>query len=620
LAALAVLLALVALNVVTARSAFAIVTCTLNPTTHIAKADVSADSFGVTVTRSSTNITVGGTSCGSVTMVDRVDIDMNHAILGPMFDLTNGPLGPGFTPETNGSEIEFVLSDLALGSTVYVTGTPGPDHFTAGLGFFQGIPLGERINLNVSLDGASPDADVVIPSLTVPIDIKAGGEHDIVSGQGTGGLNTGPLTGTLIVYDGPGPDDVEGGNGSDQFVQANTPDIGDEFVGKGGTDTMVYPGSFAVTLTQDGLANDGVPPNEHDNVGGDIERIVTGPGGDTVVGGPGAQFIDAGSGGNSVSGGPGNDILAAGTGADTFHGGKGRDLVSYASRQDSVDVTFDGSANDGAQAEGDNVLADMEGVVGSHKADQLTGGPRANWLYGNEGDDVVVGGGGNDHFFGSGPEALVGVFFQDGSDVFFGGPGKDTVDESNHPGDMTLSLDGAKNDQVTGHPEQGVDNIHTDVENVVGGADDDQITGSNAANRLTGGAGTDTLTSLGGPDTLLPGPGADTVAGGAGPDTASFAGASAAITANLAQGTATGDGDDVLSSVERLAGSAHADHLTGSGLPNLVSGGPGDDVLKGLGGSDVLKGGPGGDDFNGGPGTDTCKQGPGTGSKTSCEH
>ncbi|HXJ66578.1 MAG TPA: hypothetical protein VNN79_22695, partial [Actinomycetota bacterium] len=493
--------ALVALQLVTAAPAGAVVTCTLDPSTHTAKADVTPDAISVTIARSgSNNVTVGGVSCGSVTAVDRVDMNLNDGLTFVDFNIANGALGPGFTPESDGSgEIEFVLSNVPTSPFISVTGGAGPDHVTAGMGFVFGIPIGERINLNATADGGTPDADVGIPSLTGSIELRGNGDHDILSGQGTGGTSAGPLTAPLRVFDGPGADTVIGGNGSDEFQQGTSPDAGDTFAGKAGSDTIVYPATLAMTLTQDGLANDG-SSNEHDNLGGDIERIVTGPGGDTIVGGPGAQFIDGGTGENSISGGPGNDILTAGTGGDTFHGGKGRDLVSYATRATSIDVTFDGTANDGAQSEGDNVLADVEGAVGSHAGDQLTGGTKTNWLYGNEGDDVVVGGGGNDHLFGSGPMALVGLPNQDGSDVFFGGPGKDTVDESNHAGDLDLSLDGAKNDQVTGHPEQGVDNIHPDVEDVIGGGGDDEIVGSNAANRLVGGAGKDQLSGSGAAD------------------------------------------------------------------------------------------------------------------------
>ncbi len=610
---------LTGLQLVAAPPAMAFVSCTLNPSTHIADADVSGDTTDVAVTRSaSNNVTVGGTSCGAVTVVDRVNVDMGNSIAALEFDLSHGPLGPGFTTESDGSsEIEFVMSHLGGSTVAEVTGTTGADHVTLGVGLFMGIPLGERINLNADADGATPDSDVSIPSLTGSIDFRGGGGNDVVSGSGIGGSGTGPLSGKLRVFDQAGADVAIGGNGDDAFF-LGPPELGDTVKGGAGEDTIMYFGPTDVTVTQDGVANDGAA-GEHDNVGSDIERIQTGDGDDTIVGGPGGQFINGGEGTNAINGGPGNDTLTAGAGADTFHGGKGRDTVSYDPRTTSVSVTFEGTANDGGGGEGDNVEPDVEGVIGSLDDDQLTGSSKANWLYGSDGDDVLVGGGGNDHLFG-GRRADLGVITEDGSDVFIGGPGRDAVDESNHTGDMKLSLDGSKNDHVVGHPEQGVDNIHADVEDVVGGDGSDQITGSTSANRLVGGGGGDTLTGLGGPDVLVPGPGTDTVAGGTGPDTASYAGAGAAITASLAQGSASGDGDDVLSSVERLRGSGNDDHLTGSALANVLSGGAGDDALFGLGGKDTLKGGPGNDDMSGGAGIDTCKQGPGTGSKSGCEH
>jgi Ca2+-binding RTX toxin-like protein len=69
---------------------------------------------------------------------------------------------------------------------------------------------------------------------------------------------------------------------------------------------------------------------------------------------------------------------------------------------------------------------------------------------------------------------------------------------------------------------------------------------------------------------------------------------------NLAHGAvAGGDGavGDVLSGIENLSGSAHADRLTGDAGANVLSGGGGDDVLTGGGGDDVLAGGAGNDSF-----------------------
>ncbi len=613
------LASLVGLQVVTATPSHAGTTCALNPNTHVAEADEFGE-MDVTITRSASgNVLFGSANCGSVTAVDRVNIELGGGLIIINFDMSHGALGPGFTPEASGaSEIEFTFSDLST-AVFLVGGTTGDDHFTAGLGFFQGFPLGERINLNAKADGRNPDSDVSIPSLNAPIWLYGEEGNDILSGQGTGGTSTGPLASPLLVFDGPGADLVTGGNGADEFRQDDIVDPNDVFSGAGGMDRLSYVRTGAVNVTVNNAADDGAA-GEHDNVGTDIEEIVTGTGADTLVGGPGTQILNAGSGINTVSGGPGNDILIAGTDHDTFHGGPGkRDLVSYRNRSHPVGVTLDHVANDGEPAEGDLIGADVEGAIGSTDDDQLTGNAGPNWLYGSGGGDILVGGAGNDHMSGTIFGDEFGAEF-DGSDVFFGGPGKDTVDESNHVGNLVLTVDGVKDDQVAGHPEQGIDNIRPDVENVVGGDGDDDITGSNGANRLVGGPGNDTLSGLGGPDVLVPGPGADTLSGGAAPDTAMYAGAASAITANLNSGAATGDGDDLLSSLERLGGSAHDDHLTGSGLPNVISGGGGDDTLSGLAGDDSLIGGPGDDELAGGPGTDTCKQGPGTGPKSSCEH
>ncbi|MEP4197093.1 MAG: laminin B domain-containing protein [Aliishimia sp.] len=70
--------------------------------------------------------------------------------------------------------------------------------------------------------------------------------------------------------------------------------------------------------------------------------------------------------------------------------------------------------------------------------------------------------------------------------------------------------------KITG--ETNTDTL-SDIENLVGGALNDDFTGNGAANALNGGGGDDILRGLGGNDVLLDGAGADTVEGGAGDDT-----------------------------------------------------------------------------------------------------
>ena len=87
----------------------------------------------------------------------------------------------------------------------------------------------------------------------------------------------------------------------------------------------------------------------------------------------------------------------------------------------------------------------------------------------------------------------------------------------------------------------------------------------------------------------------------------------AGVTVSLTDGTGTGvhaEGDEI-SNVENLAGSAHADVLTGDGLANTLHGMEGNDDLRGNAGNDTLGGGAGADILTGGAGADRLDGGAG---------
>ena len=90
--------------------------------------------------------------------------------------------------------------------------------------------------------------------------------------------------------------------------------------------------------------------------------------------------------------------------------------------------------------------------------------------------------------------------------------------------------------------------------------------------------------------------GFDTVDGGPGAqDIACFATASEAVSADLASGSANGDGRDTIGpGTEDLIGSAYPDLLMGDSANNRIDGGAGYDDLDGRGGNDELFGGPDG--------------------------
>jgi Ca2+-binding RTX toxin-like protein len=110
------------------------------------------------------------------------------------------------------------------------------------------------------------------------------------------------------------------------------------------------------------------------------------------------------------------------------------------------------------------------------------------------------------------------------------------------------------------------------VENVIGGAAADTLTGNALDNVLSGNAGKDRLLGAAGNDTLDGGFGKDTLAGGAGDDT---------LDGGLGNDRVFGgEGDDALaggSGKDKLFGEAGEDTLDGGGGKDTLFGGAGDD-------------------------------------------
>jgi Ca2+-binding RTX toxin-like protein len=635
LAAVLVAAAVLGLQVLLLSSAAqAGVVCSADTGTHTATVTVSGPgAFLVTVSNNGSDILVNNSPCGKIgplndpSAMDTIVIGGEPSAFGQVIiNVSGGVFGPGFTDEPNSDsdEIEWQIHGGTTSVTVF--GSDGNDELVAGshsqvVG--QVIQTLSDINLNGFQDGAKPDRDVAIFDQPALIAFFGAAGNDVLSGQGTfAGILGGPAFLPMRFSDGLGDDTVVGGQGDDEIRPGADPNGGDAYSGGGGFDLLRYDDRFPdQAVSQDGQANDGIacpgPSCEGDNVGGDIEEIWGSNGRDVMVGGPGRQFLFGLGGDDSLAGGPGSDVLEGQFGADDFHGGKGKDIVSFTD-DTNVTVTLDGRPNDGQGDEGDNVHPDVEVVYGSQGADHLVGNGHRNGLHGGQGNDVLKGMGGNDLLDGGGAPPRQTSDPDDGSDVFFGGAGVDTVTEAGHTGGVVVTFDNLPNDAAVGVSE-GTDNVRNDVENLVGTAFADRFVGSPAANRFVGHGGRDRLSGEGGDDVLLPGKGADSVKGGPGTDTVDFSGADAAVTADLGLGTATGDGNDHLSGVERAVGSGFGDQLTGSSGADRLDGGAGDDHLSGLGDDDVLVGGKGDDTLAGGQGTDTCTQGPGSGEKTGCE-
>jgi serralysin len=103
--------------------------------------------------------------------------------------------------------------------------------------------------------------------------------------------------------------------------------------GGDGVDTARYTRNVRLTITLDGIANDGAN-GENDNVL-DVENVTGGTYHDIIVGSVLANLLIGRAGNDDVTAGDGPDDLRGGAGTDVLRGGQGADTI------DSVDGEVD---------------------------------------------------------------------------------------------------------------------------------------------------------------------------------------------------------------------------------------------------------------------------------------
>jgi Ca2+-binding RTX toxin-like protein len=349
-------------------------------------------------------------------------------------------------------------------------------------------------------------------------------------------------------------------------------------VGTGGADDLLFRAD-GIVLNNDDEPTPATADVDVTTAGVEEHAVLAGDGNDVVSGDPallgpfaGRLLVDGqgdhdtltgGTAGDELTGGNGDDDLVGGDGADDLSGGPGAD--------------------------------ELEGESGD---DELFGGGDADLLDGGAGGDRLDGGGGTDDEVGqSGDDVFDQGPDPNGPDTLQGDTGFDLVTYDLRDGPVTVTVGTGADDGEVGEG----DDVGADVEAVRGGSGNDDLTGDEEDNVLRGGPGADDIDGGDGDDVVDGDEGNDDLEGGDGEDTASFFGAPA-VTASLASGTASGEGNDVLSGIEHLEGGSHGDILTGDGLQN---------VLTGRGGPDLLSGGLENDDLLGGEGDDTLAGDPG---------
>ena len=211
----------------------------------------------------------------------------------------------------------------------------------------------------------------------------------------------------------------------------------------------------------------------------------------------------------------------------------------------------------------------------------------------------------------SAPETEVGLklYWQ------FDGIGTSVLDQSSSNNNGTLS--GGERIDSPG------DDTLVSIENIIGSAFRDHLTGDSNANRLQGGAGSDLIEAGAGTDTLEGEDGDDSLAGGAGDDTlrgglgndsmdggddidvVTYSTASSGVIVNLSTSIASGEGADTLSNIENVIATGQADTITGSSAANSIDVGAGADTIDGGAGADTIDGNTGADTLTGGSDNDT---------------
>jgi Ca2+-binding RTX toxin-like protein len=312
-----------------------------------------------------------------------------------------------------------------------------------------------------------------------------------------------------------GDDLVCGGAGDDQILGQDGSDI---VLGEEGNDT-VDGGTGFVDGVVGGPGDDRLVGNEFAAVAYlfassavtvDLER-------GTARGGEGSDTL---SGFVNVFGSLYDDVLIGNQsgnvffgiqGNDVIRGGEGFDVVGFASTSGAEADLVTGRSVGGA-AEGNDVLAGIEGLFGGGASDHFVGDGHDNFLSTNGGNDVVYGGGGSDNIFGGeGDDQLYG---EGGNDTLEAGPGRNTVsggpganDEMGYLG----STGGVRVDLAEGAASGG--NITDDLSGI------ETVDGSNYGDRLAGNDGSNSLFGNAGNDVLLGRRGADFLDGGAGSET-----------------------------------------------------------------------------------------------------
>ena len=408
--------------------------------------------------------------------------------------------GAGHTLDFSGLGTGFtVIVDQGTG---IVTLSDGATTFTVGEAGLSGV--------DANLGGATLlDYFTVITGSQGNDTVMGAGSGDLIAGNGgadwiygNGGADTlSGNDGEDVVYGGDGNDSITGGNNNDQLFGgdgADTLDGGgsDDFVRGGAGADLIFGGGGADHL--EGGWEDAAADTIFGQSGNDL--ILGGGGNDSLVGGTGNDWIDGGADNDYIEGNADTDRLVGDQGIDTLLGGAGYDVLS-----------------------------------GGEGADSIDGGDDADRIWGNAGDTIFGGEGGddNDTLYVAHVNFITYTTAESGTVTFNSGQtltfsGIEQVVEITPDG----VVDGTAGDDQIGQFYFDADGEWIDNGDAIGEGDGDSVRAGAGNDTIWANDGNNTVFGEAGNDQIYVGFGNNVVFGGSGADT---------IQADIGNDTLSGD-------------------------------------------------------------------------------
>lgn len=234
-----------------------------------------------------------------------------------------------------------------------------------------------------------------------------------------------------------GFDKLYGGDGADRILGGlSDPVLEGQWLHGGDGDDVIFGAVNGIDEIWGNAGDDRLVVNG--NPFGLSSIVLGGDGDDTLFGGDGNQSLRGGDGNDRLYGqggdqdrlygGDGDDVLNAGTGEENYlRGGAGNDRLVGSDEANDGDYLFG--------EDGDDVIFGRGGydsIYGGRGNDRLYGGDGQDWLSGNEGSDILRGGNGPDTLFadswaGSGDVEPDDLRDTNGNNDFYASDGFDIV-------------------------------------------------------------------------------------------------------------------------------------------------------------------------------------------------